>query len=263
MLGEKMERKRKKRKKQNLLPSVVASHYIFTSRQSTNHRVIFHHQLLVYSTLVFSTMTCGARTKRRVRDIGEAGGILQACDISSVNFWERKHCTYFTVTEYDCSQKMSSNEHPRHPDRKEGETCTAVSGLTGIAEAFSYVSLGVIWSGFTESSYSLCIIAMCQMKVWKHCDNVKGVACSGFTKLYSDQKQSCKSINSGLIFNRCSDPGLHSSFLINLPNWFRSWYCSGLFSSVEIKEQNCTSSLQSSLFFSEFWILNPRVWRCY
>lgn len=134
--------------------------------QSPYHWVIFHHQLLVYFTLVFSTVTCGAM--RRVRVIGEAGDILSACDTSSVNYcWERKknptHCTYFSVTEYYCCQKMSSHEHPSHPERKEGEACTATSGVTSVAEASLYFTLDLIWSAFIWSSYSLCIKSICQV----------------------------------------------------------------------------------------------------
>lgn len=57
---------KRRKKKKNPLPSVAASHYtsedslslanIFNSRQSTNHRVIFHHQLPVCSTPVSSTV---------------------------------------------------------------------------------------------------------------------------------------------------------------------------------------------------------------
>lgn len=46
-----------------LPPSVGASHYtskesFSLSRHLINHRVVFHHQLLVPSTLVFSALTC-------------------------------------------------------------------------------------------------------------------------------------------------------------------------------------------------------------
>lgn len=70
----------KLRKKQGVLPpSVAASHYTSKepfplSRHPINHRVVFHHQLLVASTLVFSALTCGIGDG----DAGEARGVLQA-----------------------------------------------------------------------------------------------------------------------------------------------------------------------------------------
>lgn len=54
---------KKKEEKWILPPSVGASRYtskesFSLSRHPINHRVIFHHQLLVPSTLVFSALTC-------------------------------------------------------------------------------------------------------------------------------------------------------------------------------------------------------------
>lgn len=71
--------KKKEAEKRILPPSVGASH--FTSKEAfslgrhpINHRVIFHHQLLVPSTLVFSTLTW----RGGGRGAGGACGLLQA-----------------------------------------------------------------------------------------------------------------------------------------------------------------------------------------
>lgn len=140
---------KRRKKKKNPLPSVAASHYtsedslslanIFNSRQSTNHRVIFHHQLPVCSTPVSSTVAQWhverERPKERVRDIGEAWDTLYMVervycmyDGNGVSFcWGRKLCTYFHSVWLQSENVKSWT--PRWPWIKGGWSLEAIAGL--------------------------------------------------------------------------------------------------------------------------------------
>lgn len=100
-----------KKEKWILPPSVGASHYMSKesfslSRHPINHRVIFHHQLLVLSTLVFSSLTCEMEWETLEK--------REASSRPSHQCFCCFCCSCFTVTVFP-STKMSGDERSCQP----------------------------------------------------------------------------------------------------------------------------------------------------
>lgn len=111
---------------------------ISDSRQSTNHWVIFHHQLPVSSTPVFSTAAQRHVERRRV--IGDAADITvdgwkecTACVTAAVWASAEKENIALIWLLYGDREEMSSHEHL-------GGGVGAGSGVTSSAEASSYIT---------------------------------------------------------------------------------------------------------------------------